>query len=99
MWKIQVKSGNNAKNIWTFKNKPSMPLAFIRNNKLRLLFGSTNFSLYNFFPLSFLLAAIATKLRLQGVSEFELSPGPPPFTVAAYVPGVKVSIACSEVSV
>ncbi|CAH3105852.1 unnamed protein product [Porites lobata] len=33
--------------------------------------------------------SIATKLRLQGVSEFELSPGPPPFTVAAYVPGVK----------
>ncbi|KAL9964538.1 hypothetical protein ACROYT_G028193 [Oculina patagonica] len=32
---------------------------------------------------------IATKLRLQGVSEFELSPGPPPFTVAAYVPGAK----------
>ncbi len=36
------------------------------------------------------VATIATKLRLQGVSEFELSPGPPPFTVAAYVPGAKV---------
>lgn len=33
--------------------------------------------------------SIATKLRLQGVTEFELSPGPPPFTVAAYVPGAK----------
>ncbi|KAJ7390312.1 Eukaryotic translation initiation factor 2A [Desmophyllum pertusum] len=33
--------------------------------------------------------SIATKLRLQGVSEFEVSPGPPPFTVAAYVPGAK----------
>ena len=76
-----------------------MPLAFIRNNKLRLLFCSTNFSHYNFFLFSFLLASIATKLRLQGVSEFELSPGPPPFTVAAYVPGVKVSIAFSEFSV
>ena len=36
------------------------------------------------------VASIATKLRLQGVTEFELSPGPPPFTVAAYVPGAKV---------
>ena len=36
------------------------------------------------------VASIATKLRLQGVTEFELSPGPPPFTVAAYVPGTKV---------
>nr|XP_058942590.1 eukaryotic translation initiation factor 2A-like [Pocillopora verrucosa] len=33
--------------------------------------------------------SIATKLRLQGISDFELSPGPPPFTVAAYVPGSK----------
>ena len=38
------------------------------------------------------LASIAAKLRLEGVSEFELSPGPPPLTVAAYVPGAKVSI-------
>ena len=38
------------------------------------------------------VASIATKLRLQGVTEFELSPGPPPFTVAAYVPGAKVII-------
>lgn len=38
------------------------------------------------------VATIATKLRLQGVSEFELSPGPPPFTVAAYVPGAKVIV-------
>ena len=97
MWKVQVKSGNNAKNIWTFKNKPSMPLAFIRNNKLRL-FAAQTFHIITFF-FSFLLASIATKLRLQGVSEFELSPGPPPFTVAAYVPGVKVSITFSEVSV
>ena len=37
------------------------------------------------------VASIATKLRLQGVTEFELSPGPPPFTVAAYVPGAKVN--------
>ncbi|XP_029186195.2 eukaryotic translation initiation factor 2A-like [Acropora millepora] len=33
--------------------------------------------------------SIAAKLRLEGVSEFELSPGPPPLTVAAYVPGAK----------
>ena len=38
------------------------------------------------------LASIAAKLRLEGVSEFELSPGPPPLTVAAYVPGAKVSV-------
>ena len=38
------------------------------------------------------VASIATKLRLQGVTEFELSPGPPPFTVAAYVPGAKVNV-------
>ena len=40
--------------------------------------------------MTFFVASIATKLRLQGVTEFELSPGPPPFTVAAYVPGAKV---------
>lgn len=33
--------------------------------------------------------SIATKLRLQGISDFELSPGSPPLTVAAYVPGSK----------
>ena len=76
-----------------------MPLAFIRNNKLRLIICSKNFLHYNFCSFPFLLASIATKLRLQGVSEFELSPGPPPFTVAAYVPGVKVGIAFSELSV
>ena len=41
------------------------------------------------------LASIAAKLRLEGVSEFELSPGPPPLTVAAYVPGAKVSVKCA----
>ena len=44
--------------------------------------------------LSCFVASIAAKLRLQGISDFELSPGPPPFTVAAYVPGSKVGVLC-----
>ena len=31
------------------------------------------------------------------MAEFELSPGPPPLTVAAYVPGAKVNTKLTEV--
>ena len=48
VWKIQIKSGNNAKNVRKFKNKPSMPLAFIRNNKFRL-FAAKSFYIITFF--------------------------------------------------
>lgn len=36
-----------------------------------------------------MLGNIATKLRLQGVSSFEISRGPAPYTIAAYVAGTK----------